>query len=259
MIRNYFKTAWRNLFRDRFYSLINISGLAIGLAVFMLIALYVIYELSFDRYHVNAGRIFRIVENLRTENELLLQSTSSPPMGPALQRDFPEVKSYVRFAGFDGVIRIGEDSFHEQNCYLADSTVFEIFSWLLLKGNPQTALTEPNTAVLTASTAKRLFGDQDPVGETINFIGEEIKITGVMENLPENSHFPVNILISFSSWSSRNQRVEREGWFNNGFHTYLLLEEGEDMAGKLRAKMPDLLIAILKRVICAMKSCLSSR
>lgn len=238
MIKNYFITAWRNLLRNKFFSFVNLSGLAIGLAAFILIALYVFHELNFDRYNQNANRIYRVVENLRTENELLFQSTSSPPMGPALQRDFPEVKSYVRFLGFDGIVRIGENTFHETDCYLADSTAFEIFTWPLLQGNPRSVLTEPYTAVLTATTTKKLFGNRNPVGEMINVDGEEVKVTGVMEDVPENSHFQVNLLISFSTWSLDHKRAETDAWFYNGFHTYLLLEKGKDIIERLRAKMP---------------------
>ena len=112
MFRHNFVAAIRNLRKNLVFSGINILGLSIGLAAFLMISLYVYHELSYDRYNTKADRIYRIVENLRTENELLLQSTSSPPMGPALAREYPEVESFVRFTGFDGIVRVGEEAFH---------------------------------------------------------------------------------------------------------------------------------------------------
>src|SRR5688572_15306681 len=123
MLRNYFITALRNLYKNRGFSFINILGLTIGLASFMLIGLYVFHELSFDRFHARSGRIYRVVENLRTENELLLQSTSSPPMGPMILKDFPEVENYVRFTGDSRLVKKGNLAFYEEDCLLADSTI----------------------------------------------------------------------------------------------------------------------------------------
>lgn len=157
MLKNYFIAAARNLYKNKAFTAINILGLSIGLASFILISLYVYHEISFDRYHHNANRIFRIVENLKTENEMLYQSTSSPPMGPAMQREFPEVENYVRLLSTDMLVRKGTLAFNEPECYLADSSVFDVFTFPLLAGDPHTALTEPNTVVLTASTAKAVL------------------------------------------------------------------------------------------------------
>ena len=133
MFRNYFITSVRALARSKGFSAINIIGLSVGLATFSLIAFYVYHELSFDRYHKNGDRIFRIVENLRTENELLLQSTSSPPMGPRMAKDFPEVEKYVRFQNWNLLAQRNGISFYEPDSYIADSTVFDVFSFNLLK------------------------------------------------------------------------------------------------------------------------------
>ncbi|MCD9015058.1 ABC transporter permease [Parachryseolinea silvisoli] len=238
MLKNYFVAAIRNLYKNKGFSIINILGLSIGLASFMVIALYVYHESSFDRYHKNANRIYRIVENLKTENELLFQAASSPPMGPAMQRDFPEVESYVRFVGGDMVVRRGDVVFIESTCLLADSTVFQVFSWPLIAGDARTALTEPKSVVLTRETAIRYFGNDDPIGQTLDVDGDMCKVTGVMEDVPENSHFPFTLLMSFSTWSIDNKGAERTAWFWNSFNTYLLLREGADVTG-LRAKMKD--------------------
>lgn len=238
MLKNYLITAIRNLRKHKGFSAINILGLSIGLASFMLISLYVYHELTMDSYHKNANRIFRIVENLRTENELLFQSVSSPPMGPLMAHDFPEVERFVRFTQNDVLVRKDNAVFYEEECYLADSSVFDIFSFTVLKGDAKSALKEPNTTVLTESVAKKYFGDKDPLGQSLEMNGEQFKVTGVMANVPENSHFRFDILMSFSSWSSRNKENELRAWFWNGFHTYLLLKD-ESQIEKVRAKMKD--------------------
>src|SRR6478736_9035374 len=201
MFKNYFITAMRSLMRNKGFSAINIIGLAVGLATFSLISFYVYNELSFDRYHKNADRIFRIVENLRTENEMLFQSTSSPPMGPHFLKDFPEVESYVRFQNWNLLAQRNGISYYEPNSYIADSTVFDIFSFKLLQGDKKTALREPFSIVLTESMAKKYFReDEDPVGQFIKMDNDNFKITGVMQDVPENSHFRFSNLLSFSTW-----------------------------------------------------------
>ena len=236
MLKNYIITAIRSLLRSKGFSIINILGLSIGLASFILIALYVYHELSFDRYHTKADRIFRIVENLRTENELLLQSTSSPPMGPSLLKDFPEVENYVRFQQWNLLVAKDDKAFYEPDSFIADSTVFDVFSFPLVKGNPKTALTEPNSVVLTESMAKKYFGEADPVGQLLKMDDGQYKITGVAKDVPENSHFQFNFLISFSTWSSNNKQNEMRAWFWNGFHTYVLLRDKQAVA-KVRQGM----------------------
>jgi putative ABC transport system permease protein len=236
MLRNYFKTALRSLMKNKGFSIINILGLTIGIASFVLISLYVYHELNFDRYHKNANRIYRIVENLRTENELLFQAASSPPMGPMMASQFPEVENYVRLTQYSALVRKGDLSIFEEDGYLADSSIFNIFSFPLLKGDKKTALTAPNSVVLTESTAKKYFGDENAVGKTLNLDNEEFAVTGIMADVPENSHFRFDMLISFSTWSSKNKENEMRAWFWNGFYTYLLIREGA--VEKVKAKMP---------------------
>jgi len=240
MFRNYFLTSMRSLLRSKGFSIINITGLAVGLATFSLISFYVYHELSFDRYHANADRIFRIVENLRTENELLLQGVSSPPMGPRMKKDFPEVESYVRFQRWNLLAERKGVSFYEPDSYIVDSTVFDIFSFPLLKGDKKTALREPFSIVLTESMAKRYFGDEDPVGQMIKMDYDNFTVTGVMADVKANSHFTFTNLISFSTWSRNNKDNEDRAWFWNGFNTYLLLHDAQSVE-KVRAKMKDFL------------------
>jgi putative ABC transport system permease protein len=230
MLKNYILTAVRSLLRNKGFSTINILGLSIGLASFILISLYVYHELSFDRYHAKADRIFRIVENLRTENEMLFQSTSSPPMGPALLKDFHEVENYVRFQQWNLLVTKDQNAFYEPDSFIADSTVFDVFSFPLVKGNPKTALTDPYSVVLTESMAKKYFGDADPVGQLLKMDDDQFKVTGVAKDVPDNSHFQFNFLISFSTWSSKNKGPETSAWFWNGFHTYVLLRDKQAVA-----------------------------
>ncbi|MGC3948617.1 MAG: ABC transporter permease [Chryseolinea sp.] len=236
MFKNYFITSVRSLARSKGFSAINIIGLAVGLATFSLISFYVYHELSFDRYHKNADRIVRIVENLRTENELLFQSVSSPPMGPHLLTYFPEVESYTRFQNWNLLAERNGISYYERDSYIADSTVFDVFSFQLIKGDRKTALREPFSIVLTESMAKKYFADEDPVGQTIKMDNDNFKVTGVMEDVPENSHFRFSNLISFSTWSRNNKQAEDHEWFWNGFHTYVLLRDAGSIE-KVRAKM----------------------
>jgi len=240
MFRNYFITSMRALLRNKGFSAINIVGLAVGFATFSLISFYVYNELTFDRHHQNADRIFRIVENLRTENEELFQSTSSPPMGPRFLKDFPEVENYVRFQQWSLLAQRNDVTGYERDSYIADSTLFDVFSFKLLQGDKKTALREPFSIVLTESMAKKYFGDEDPVGQTLKMDYDNYKVTGVMEDVPENSHFRFSNLISFSTWSRNNKDAEDRQWFWNGFHTYVLMRDAES-ADKVRAKMKDFL------------------
>ncbi len=240
MFKNYFITSVRSLMRSKGFSTINIVGLAVGFATFSLISFYVSSELTFDRYHQKADRIFRIVENLRTENEELFQSTSSPPMGPRFLKDFPEVENYVRFQQWSMLAHRNDISSYERESYIADSTVFDIFSFHLLKGDKKTALREPFSVVLTESMAKKYFRDEDPVGQTLKMDYDNYKVTGVMEDVPENSHFRFSNLISFSTWSRNNKGPEDRAWFWNGFHTYLLMRDASSV-NKVRTKMKDFL------------------
>jgi putative ABC transport system permease protein len=240
MFKNYFITSVRSLVRSAGFSTINIVGLAVGLATFSLIAFYVYSELTFDQYHQKADRIFRIVENLRTENEELFQSTSAPPMGPRFLKDFPEVENYVRLQQWSLLAQRNETSSYESECYIADSTVFDVFSFKLLKGDKKTALREPFSIVLTEPMAKKYFGNEEPVGQTLKMDYDNYKVTGVMEDVPENSHFRFSNLISFSTWSRNNKDSEDRAWFWNGFHTYVLLREDASV-DNVRAKMKHFL------------------
>ena len=174
MIRNYFKTAWRNLAKNKLYSFINITGLSVGIASCMLIFLYVQYDLSYDRYHEKADRIYRLTELLHLPKEDRPQAVTSPPMAPAAKDHFPEVEKTVRFIFSSRVLSVKERKFYDTKIMYADSTMFDIFTFPLLQGDPAKALAEPFSIVLTESAAKKYFGNdpdsyRDVLGKQCNY------------------------------------------------------------------------------------------
>ena len=221
------KTAWRNITRHKGYSIINITGLALGMACFIVIAVYLQFELSFDSFHTNGNRIFRLVEKQFFEGQdekNLGQST--PWMGETLV-EYPEVSMAVNFINMGTIWTKHRDEMVEiPRALIADPDVFKVFSFKLLRGDPQTALLEPNTVVITEDTARRIFKEEDPVGQTLQGPNSKIyTITGVAENVPENSHIQFDMLVSIMEM--RSQPVE----WNNYDHyspTYVLLKNNAD-------------------------------
>ena len=188
MLKNYFKTAFRNLVKNKSFSLINILGLSIGIAACIFILLWVQDELGYDKFHEKADRIYRVT--IRDQaNPADGSARVGAPWGPAMRNDYPEVADFVRFR-FTGrsLIRYGDKQFFEDGGLFADSSIFNIFSFPLIKGNPQTALTEPNTVVLTETIANKYFGDADPLGQTLNFDNQtNLVVTGVVKDVPQKA------------------------------------------------------------------------
>ncbi len=246
MLKNYFKIAFRNLWRNKVYSFLNITGLAIGTAVCLLILLFVSYELSFDHSHKKADRIYRLHEITSFEGlPTQLQALTMYPMAPTITEEYPEVENFVRFTrNHNLLVKQGSAFTYIPKGYFVDSTVFEVFDFPLIQGDPKKALQAPNTVVITASTAQRLFGKRNPIGQTLRCRenGEWlVKVTGVMEDLPGNSHLQFDALFSFSSltpYLEENQTSWRIT--NNWVFTYLLLSEQASVA-KLRDDFPRLL------------------
>lgn len=237
MWRNYFKTALRNLWKHKFYSAINILGLALGMACFLFILIYVKDELSYDRYHEQAEQIYRI----HFFGKIFEQDVNIPqvgdPWGPMLVEDYPEVAGQVRLRerGFV-LIRYEDKSFREERVIFADSTFFEVFSIPLLQGEPQQVLREPNTVVLTPAMAEKYFGRGNPLGKTLTVDGEHAyRVTGVMEPTPANTHFHFDFLFSMASLEESRSNA----WMSFNFHTYLLLRDGADPKA-LEAQFPQL-------------------
>jgi putative ABC transport system permease protein len=238
MLKNYLKVAWRNLLKNKVFSLINITGLAIGLSCFILIALYVLNEISYDRFFTNSDRVYRINSDIRFGGSELQLPVSSDAMGAALKKDYPQVEEYTRVYNSSGskMIRKGSDFVNEYQVAHADSTFFTVFPLKPLAGDLKTALNEPNTVVLSASAAKKYFGSTDALDKTIetNDNGKTIyKVTAVVEDIPRNSHFNFAFLFSMDNVDY--------GWGNylsHNFHTYLLLKKGTD-AGSFKKKFDE--------------------
>ena len=228
MIKNYFKIAWRNLVKNKTFSFINIIGLASGLACFILIALYVADELSYDRFNEKAGRIYRINSDIVFGGNKLHLAVASDPMGATLKKDYPQVEEYLRFftSGRAKLIKKGNEFIRENNVAHADSTLFDVFTIPVIAGNAKTALNEPNTVVISESAAKKYFSTTDAVGKNIETDDNGTtlyKVTAVIRDLPHNSHFTFDMLFSMD-----NIRYQWGNFLSHNHQTYLLLKPGTD-------------------------------
>lgn len=249
MYRNYFKIGFRNLLKNKGFSLINISGLAIGLGCFILIALYVVDELSYDRFHKNASSIYRVtVQELGTDREIVERySFTSPMHGVILKQDFPEVEEAVRFYPWNfPVISYKDKKFQENDFVFAEQSMFDVFTFEFLEGNPQAALKEPNTVVITKTIAQKLFGNEPALGKSMEYQGYDgtellLEVTGVVRDFPEQSHFAPTYVGSFASLEQTFPPEDLNDYFGNyNFPTYIKV--GADAnAQDLQAKMPALL------------------
>ena len=234
MFSNYFKTALRNIRRHKVFAIINIIGLSIGMACTILILRWVQYELSFDRYHENADRIYRLATDIDLGKMRGRYAVSNYIAGKTLARDYPEVERSVRFqkVPFKLLLQYKDIQLYEDNTCLADNAVFDIFTFPLIKGDPQSALNSAFSIVITEDLAQKYFGDKDPIGSVIKADNKfEYTVTGVMKNIPPNSHFIFNALVSFETLHhvyENYQKEMEEDWMDHDNYTYLLLREGYD-------------------------------
>lgn len=241
MIRHFFKTAWRNLLRNQLYSVINILGIALGLAAFWLVALYVGDELSYDKIYPNADRIYRLAQHASWDGGKLDIVPTSPPFASELKARFPEVEEAVRLdLEGGGVINYLGNTFKQNDVCFADAGFFRVFERPFLFGNAATALQQPRSVVLTESLAKKIFGSADKaLNETIYFEQEPTKITGVVKDSPTNSHFQFSGFRSFGGALDNN-------WQNFYVYTYLLLKKGAD-AKTFEKKLPAFAAATVQK------------
>jgi putative ABC transport system permease protein len=240
MIGNYIKTALCKLRRHKGYAFINMAGLAIGMACCILITLFILYQLSYDKYHKNSDRIYRLCSDAQLGDNIMQMPLTNEPIGPVLERDYPEVLSASSLKFRDRIpIKYQEKLFYEDGIFWADSSVFEVFTFPMIEGDPRNALDRPYTVVLTRSLAEKYFGDQESLEKMLKLNNrEDYTVTGVMEDVPSNSHFTFNMLCSFETlYASR--RIERGTWLNFNLYTYLLLPENYDYRN-LEAKFPAL-------------------
>ncbi len=238
MFKNYLKVAIRILFKHKAYSFINIFGLALGMASAVLILLFVRYERSYDRFHENADRIQRVAVRALIGNTKIRQTSTPAILTPTLLEHYPEVERSIRFQdSFEGVtVKYGDLVFNEYWVGSTDADFFEVFTFPLTAGDPETALQEPNTVVISETMAQKYFNGEEALNRTLNIDGLDFRVSGVMANFPKNSHFHFDMLRSLNTYS---ERLADTNWFNNNYQTYLLLHEGAS-ADSLEAKFPEI-------------------
>jgi putative ABC transport system permease protein len=241
MILNYLKSALRNIRKFPTYSFINIIGLAIGMACVILILMFIRDELSYDRFHEKADRIYRVVDSFDVSGGIDRDfALTSAPFAPNLKQDFAEVEDAVRLLTRRHMVTYEDKKYYEDYLFYADASVFNIFTFPLIAGNPKSALAAPNTIVISESTALKYFGKREPLNKTLNINDQDYVVTGIMKNMPKNSHFYAQIFASMKTHEEDPELQEQffRSWARHEFYTYLLLHEDyspEDLQAKLPA------------------------
>ena len=220
----------RNLLHQRVSSFVNILGLAIGMAAFILIIQYVRYELSYDDFHAKGERIYRVQQDRYDQGEVTTQwAAGCSVVGHALYENFPEVESFTRFQKWGGVLSFGEKKFREEEIYIADTSFFKIFSFNLLEGDPVTSLENPMQMVVSESMARKYFGDENPIGKSLRFNGDvELMITGIFGDVPRNSHLKPDFVVSWATVVQFRGADVSTAWFWDAFYNYILLNPATD-------------------------------
>jgi putative ABC transport system permease protein len=232
MLKSYLKVAFRNILRHKFYSALNISGLACGLTASLLIGLYIHDEITFDKFHKDYQNIYHVGTHLRFGGQELITSSTCPPLAPAMLQQVPGVEKVTRLNPWPIkkiVMRYGDKTFTEHNAIYADSNFFDFFSFVLLEGSVKTVLKEPHTMVLTPATAKRYFGNESAIGKivTVGNNNDAYTITGIAEAAPSNSHIQYDMLLSLAS----DQGAREGDWGNvDGTYTYFLKDQNTTIA-----------------------------
>jgi putative ABC transport system permease protein len=239
MLSNYIKISIRNFLKDRGYSFINVLGLAVGMTCALLIGLYIWDELRFDNYHSKRDRLYRVALHRTFPANETYWATSPPPMAEALRREYPEVVGSTRiFQPFNDVrVRRNDDIYFESGTLAADSNFFDVFSIKLIRGNPKNVLSHKNGVVLTESTARKYFGEEDPIDKQLLMFSDTsvYMVTGVTEDVPANTHFSYDILLPFIAFPLS----ESNSWAGYNVHTYVVLDDAKS-ADALQAKFPKL-------------------
>lgn len=241
MLKNYLKITLRNIAKQKSYSFINIAGLALGMAMFILIARFIQFEFSFDKFNKNYDRIYRVEYNLDGKGRFI--AYSHPPVGAALARDFPEIEQFTRFLNMENgkLISYQEKKFTIDFGWWAENSFFELFSYKLLKGDPKSVLSEPNSIVLSSELAEKYFPDEEPLGKIIRYDNTiDCKVTGIIENCPPNSHIDYDFLISYQTYKSIAGYDYLESWDTFANLTYVLLIENVNLE-ELNNKLHDIL------------------
>ncbi len=242
MIRNYFTIAWRNLLRNKAFSAINIFGLAIGISCFMLIAVFVNNELSYDRYVTNAEKIYRVNLAVTGNGNIAMYPNADYAVGDGMKNTYPEIKDFTRVSQAVDFVKYGDNQFKETRMAFAEANFMKMFSIPLIEGNIDKALVEPNSIVISEAMANKYFGNEDPIGKSLAIGTQQTayKVTGLFEKVPDNTHFHFDAFLSMSTWHITNPT-----WSNLGPYTYIELHQNAD-AKKLEAKFPQL---VMKNVV----------
>ena len=248
MLKNFFLIAFRNLNKNKGYTVLNILGLAAGLTCFAFIAIWIQDELSYDKFNTKADRIVRIYGRVSTASETFEHACSPVPLAKAIKEDYPEVENTVRFELDDAVVKLGNRQFSEDGILLTDPSFFDVFDYHLIQGNTKEALNQPYSIILTQSMAKKYFGDENPIGKILSLSlydttkkGMPYTITGLMPDAPTNAHFTFKFLVSFKTLETANPySITEDGWGDNSYYTYLLLKDKKDI-NTLQAKLPAFL------------------
>ena len=243
MFKNLVKTAVRHIMKHPGYSFLNIVGLTLGITSALFLLIYVSDEVSYDRYHEKADRIYRVSSKITEPDDQFTWVVAQIPFGPKVIEDYPEVEAYVRFINMPRALYKHEDrEFIEENFFYADSALFDIFTYKVLRGDARSALLAPNKIALTETVAARYFGEDDPVGKTLTAGDATYEVTGVIEDVPSNSHF------RFEALASRSNLPEQIGsWGNFGVFTYLLFPEGLDVEA-FETKMQGMYAAYMEPI-----------
>ena len=226
MLKNFFINGLRKIKKQPGYMILNVGGLAIGLASFFFITLYVVNELSYDRFHKNYENIYRVKVIGRLAGSELDQAITAAPMAQTMLKDYPEVLQAARIRKMgDWLIRFGDKKFNEDGVVFADSTFFDVLDFRLLKGDPKTALARPQSMVLTEEFARKYFGDQDPVGQKVSVEADTVlyTVTGIVQDVPDNSHIKFDILASMSTFPDM---ANSQFWVSHNFYTYIVVSAG---------------------------------
>lgn len=243
MFKNLLKTTVRYIRKHAGYSLLNVLGLTLGITSALFLIIYVSDELSYDRYHEKADRIYRVSSLITETDDQFTWIVAQIPFGPQVAQDYPEVESFTRFINMPRALYKYEDKeYNEENFYYADSTVFDIFTFKVLKGEVKSAVKDPKKIVLTKTVAARYFGKSDPIGKTLTEGTNTYEVTGIIDDLPSNSHF------RFDALTARNNLPKQLGnWGNFGVYTYLLLPENLDVKA-FETKIQGMYDAYMKQI-----------
>ena len=238
MIKNYFKIAWRSLLKNKTSSIINISGLAVGLATSIIIMLVIVNELSYDKYNTNLKDIYLLMKNQKQMDGISIGDATAGPMAAAFRSEMPETKYVARVAHFDNqLMEVGDKTIYASGIY-AEPDIFNIMTFPAVKGNPVAALQDESSVVITEQTAKKLFGNEDPMGKLVLTDKSGFKVAAVVRDVPPNSTIKFDMIFSFSYFAKQNQWLDK--WDDNRIQTWVQLKPGVNLSS-LNSKLTKLL------------------